>query len=128
MNFLRDQHSPLVHDGEKYFWYTFAGGAANLLLSRILESELGEKVISNDVRVGFIQEAGRSEVAIRRALDALSEAGRPNESDALAFAQGRGTGRLSKFDRCLPEALLLQLMRERLVDLEGARKAVGSWK
>jgi ATP-dependent helicase Lhr and Lhr-like helicase len=123
--FLQDDLSPLIREGERHHWYTFAGGAANLLLARLLEAQLGEKVTSNNLRVSFNEDAGKSEVAIREAIEALKREGRPNETDALAYAQGTGGGRLSKFDRCLPEIQLLRLMRERLVDLEGARQAVG---
>ena len=124
--FLRDNPTPITRDGNKYYWHTFAGGAANLLLARILESILGEKVTSNNLRVAFQEGAGKSEIAIRQSIETLAQEGRPNEGDAIAFAQGTGASRLSKFDRCLPETQLLRLTRERLVDLAGARRAVES--
>lgn len=122
--FLHDELSPIVRDGQRYHWYTFAGGAANLLLARILEAVLGEKLVSNNLRLSFQDDAAKSEAGIRAAVEELRRQNRPNEDDALAYAQGTGTTRLSKFDRCLPEIQLLKLMRERLVDLEGARKSV----
>jgi len=125
--FLRDNPTPITRDGNKYYWHTFAGGAANLLLARILESILGEKVTSNNLRVSFQEGAGKSEIAIQQTIALLATEGRPNEADAIAFAQGTGASRLSKFDRCLPEIQLLRLMRERLVDLSGARRAVESY-
>jgi ATP-dependent Lhr-like helicase len=125
--FLRENPSAITRDGNQYHWYTFAGGAANVLLARILESLLGEKVTANNLRVAFQEGAAKSEVAIRETIETLAREGRPNDSDALAFAQGSGTARLSNFDKCLPEIQLLRFMRERLVDLEGAKKAAGNF-
>ena len=74
--FLRDNPSPITRDGNKYYWHTFAGGAANLLLARILESILGEKVTSNNLRVSFQEDAGKSEIAIRQTIELLATEGR----------------------------------------------------
>lgn len=125
--FLRDDPSPLLRNGDTYEWFTFAGGAANILLARVLESMLGGKVTANDLRISFKDNAGESEVAIRQTIDQLAATERPTESDALAYASGESMKRLSKFDVCLPEAQLMALMRERRVDWVGARKAVEAW-
>jgi hypothetical protein len=42
--------------------------------------------------------------------------------DARRFATPAGSSRLSKFEPCLPEGLLLDLLAERAVDLRAARE------
>lgn len=129
--FLRDAEDPegfdgLVHDGdEQITWHDYAGGAANVLLARVLERELGGPVISRNVSLTFTKQAGKSMVALRDALTKLRERGRPDWSDALRFAPDASKSRISKFQPCLPDVLLRDLMVRKLVDLEGARRALG---
>jgi hypothetical protein len=51
---------------------------------------------------------------------------RPNAEDARRFATPSGRARLSKFEPCLPPALLLDLLSERAVDVVGARAVTES--
>jgi len=122
--FLHDAPAPLLDSGDHLEWWTFAGGGANLLLARMLEAELGEKVTSGNTSVRFKEKAGESLVAVRQAIDAIAERGGPTVSDAARFAIGATRGRLSKFDRCLPEEMLGRLIVEGVLDADGAA-AVG---
>ena len=104
--------------------WTFAGGRANNLLAKVLESILGEKVTTANLAVRFREGAGTSEVGIRKAIAQLVAEGRPNEADALRFADTCATGRLSKFEPCLPERLRTRYLAELLTDAEGAARAL----
>jgi ATP-dependent helicase Lhr and Lhr-like helicase len=122
--FLEDSPLALLPRGPDHEWWTFAGGAANVLLSRVLEGEFGEKITSNNLKLTFKEGAAQSPVAIRQAIEHLARDGRPTDEEALIHAQGAGRTRFSKFDRCLTEEQLLRLLRERVVDAEGARRAL----
>lgn len=122
--FLHDAPAPLLDSGDHLEWWTFAGGGANLLLARMLEAELGEKVTSGNTSVRFKEKAGESLVAVRQAIDAVAERGGPTASDAARFAIGATRGRLSKFDRCLPEEMLARLIVEAALDVDGARRSL----
>jgi ATP-dependent Lhr-like helicase len=104
--------------------WTFAGGKANNLLGRVLESRLGGDVTTDNLYIGFRDQAAASEVAIREALDSLRAARRPDHDDALRFAKGCARGRLSKFQPCLPERLEAELLAEALTDADAAREAI----
>lgn len=123
MKELREQHAFLGSEGEVleesangYRLWTFAGGKRNNLLAKTLQHRLGAKVTNNNIYLGFSEGAGKSEVAIREALDELRTAGRPNEQDALQFAASCSRGTLSKFEPCLPDRLLNAYMAERLTE------------
>ena len=55
----------LAPDQLGYRLWTFAGGRANNLLGRVLESKLGERVTLDNLYIAFRDDAARSEVAIR---------------------------------------------------------------
>ena len=123
--FLDDSPSPLFDHGPHIEWWTFGGGAANVLLARVLEAELGSKVTARNTSIIFRDKAGESLVAIREAISRLASEGRPSLDDAIAHADGPSRRRLSKFEPCVPERLLLSLLVEQTVDLDGARRVVG---
>lgn len=124
--FLAELPDGLVDEGaEQITWYDFAGGEANVLLARLFERELGGKVIARDTSLTFTKEAGKSLAAVRQAIEALRSAGRPRGADALRFAPDVTKSRFSKFQACLPDHLARALMVEKLVDLRGARLALG---
>ena len=121
MTELREQHAFLQPEGETleqspsgYRLWTFAGGKSNNLLAKTLQSILGAKITNNNIYVSFSEDAGKSEVAIRQALDNLRVARRPNGDDALQFAASCARGTLSKFEPCLPDRLLNEYLAERL--------------
>ncbi|HVZ32045.1 MAG TPA: ATP-dependent helicase, partial [Polyangiaceae bacterium] len=122
--FLHDEPAPILDSGDHLEWWTFAGGGANLLLARMLEAELGEKVTSGNTSVRFKEKAGESVVAVREVIASIAERQGPTAADAARFAIGASKGRLSKFDRCLPEELLGRLIVEGVLDVEGARAVV----
>ena len=124
--FLTQDGLLLVDDVKGFRLWTFAGGKANNLLAKTLESALGEKVTSNNLSLGFRERAGESAVAINQALDALREADRPNEDDAIRFAASCARGRLSKFQACLPERLEAIYMADVLTDVAGSRSMVAT--
>lgn len=125
--FLDESPSPLLDHGRHIEWWTFAGGSANVLLARLLEAELGSKVTARNTSIVFKDGAGKSLVAIREAITKLRDESRPNLDDAIAHSDGPSRMRLSKFEPCVPERLLLSLLAERTVDLDGARRVVGDW-
>ena len=106
-------------------WHNYAGGAANLLLARLLERELGGAVTSRNTSLTFKDEAGKSVQRVKAALGKLKDEGRPSRRDAMRFAPDMTGSRLSKFLPCLPDELARELHVEKLVDLGTARRMVG---
>lgn len=125
--FLRDEPTGLVQQGNEITWWTFAGGAANVLLARVLEAELGGKCVTRNTSITLKEEAAQSVVRVRDVLRAMAAEGRPTRDDARRHAQGAVRSRVSKFQDCLPEPLLQDLLVESALDLEGARAAVAGW-
>lgn len=121
--FLRDAPQPFVRDTAGLIWWTFAGGRANLLLARMLESELGGNVVARDSSLTLKAEAGTSEYAVKQHLAHLAEQGRPNLADARHHTNP-GASRLSKFEPCLPDDLLADLEASQTLDFAGAKDAV----
>jgi ATP-dependent Lhr-like helicase len=110
----------VVDRGGLRLW-TFAGGKANNLLAKSLGELLGDKVVVDNLYIGFRDAAARSDVAIRQALAQLRADGRPNRGDALRLAESCGRGRLSKFQPCLPPRLEAEYLASMLTDDVGAR-------
>jgi hypothetical protein len=88
---------------------------------------LGKQVISRDTCITLKEDAARSMAGVREVLRDLSARRGPTIEDAGRHAEGAGArGRMSKFDPCLPEELFRKLVVESVLDVEGARRAVGS--
>ncbi len=104
--------------------WTFGGGQANNLLAQCLEEKLGEKVVVDNLYLGFRGQAASSEAAIRQAIADLRHDVRPNDADALRLAENCARGRLSKFQRCLPPRLESAFLAEILTDPQSARAAI----
>lgn len=119
--FLDDAPAPIVDGGGHFEWFTFAGGAANVLLARLLESELGERVSARNTSIIFRDGAAASRTTIMQAIVGLANAGRPTPQDALSYSETEGRARFSKFEPCVPDQLLAKLVAERTLDLNGAR-------
>jgi ATP-dependent Lhr-like helicase len=125
--FLRDgEHAPMVSESDGITWWTFAGARANQLLARVIEAELGGRCVVRDTSISCREEAGNSVAALRDLVRRLAELRRPNEEDVRRFATPSGKARFSKFEPCLPKALLLDLVSEHAVDLIGARAALSA--
>lgn len=124
VEFEPTQALELTRDGNNYRLWTFAGGRANNLLAKTLESLLGEKVTGGNFSIGFKERAGESAAAIAQSIETLKNEGRPNEEDAVRFAASCARGRLSKFEPCLPEELLAKYLAEALTDYELARASL----
>jgi len=123
--FLRDgELAPMVSESDEITWWTFAGARANQLLARVIEAELGGRCVVRDTSISCRDAAGASTTALRDLVRRLAGRGRPDDEDARGFGSTSAKARLSKFEPCLPEALLLELVRERAVDVAGAQAVV----
>jgi len=123
--FLRDgDRAPIVSEEGGIRWWTFAGARANQLLARMIEGELGGRCVVRDTSISCREEAGESHFALREVTRRWADQRRPNADDARRFTTPSAKSRISKFEACLPEALVLDLLRERAVDETGARAAV----
>jgi ATP-dependent Lhr-like helicase len=122
--FLRDETAPLLEGQDGIVWWTFAGGGANVLLARVLEAELGGQCVSRNHSITLKGEAGKSVLRVRQTLDAMRAAGRPTDEDARRHAEGAVRSRISKFQPCLPEHLMQELLVAGALDVVGARKSV----
>lgn len=123
--FLRDGEEFVEKGSSEIVWHNFAGGAANVLLSRVLERELGGHVVSRNTSLSFKGEAAKSVGGIRDALAHLRDEDRPKWRDALRFAPDLSQSRVSKFLPCLPDDLGRSLLVDKLVDLATARTLLG---
>jgi ATP-dependent helicase Lhr and Lhr-like helicase len=121
--FLADSPSPITRDGQDLKWWTFAGGRANNLLAKLIEEELGGECTVRNSSITCKDVAGQSDVALRDFIRRLAHEGRPNREDARRHAQSAARSRVSKFEPCLPEGLLCDLLAEMVVDEDGSRKA-----
>jgi ATP-dependent Lhr-like helicase len=119
--FLTPSGNVLLDDATGYRLWTFAGGRANNLLAKVLEGLLGEKVTASNTALRFKDDAAKSEVAIRQALDQLRAEHRPSEADTLRYGQSCARGRLSKFEPCLPEPLQAKYFASALTDASTAK-------
>jgi ATP-dependent Lhr-like helicase len=119
-----DDSIELARDDHGYRLWTFAGGRANNLLGRVLETKLGERVVFHNLYIGFRDDAAKSEVAIRQAIDDLRRENRPDHADAVRLAETRARGRLSKLQTCLPARLEAEYLAEKLTDQDEARRLV----
>lgn len=124
--FLRDAPSPILESSEALEWWTFAGGAANLLIARMLEAELGSKVTSNNHAIRLKEKAGQSGVALSQTLERLRQRGAPTRDDCARFAVGEDRKRFSKFDPCLPDDLLAELVVESSLDVPSAKNVLAA--
>jgi len=123
--FLRDgERAPMVSEDGGVTWWTFAGARANQLLARMIEGELGGRCVVRDTSISCKDEASASVAALRELVRRLATEGRPTEEDGRRFGTSAGKARLSKFEPCLPEGLLLELAAERALDMWGAQAAV----
>jgi len=123
--FLRDGEELIAEGRSAITWHNFAGGAANLLLARMLERELGGQVVSRNASMTFKGDAAKSVGAVRAALGKMKVENRPSWRDALRFAPDLSQSRLSKFLPCLPDDLARELQVDKLVDITHARQLVG---
>ena len=123
--FLREGRE-LIDQKATIEWWTFAGGAANTLLARMLERELGGRVIARNTNLTLADKAGESSAAVRDAVRRWTAEGRPSADDARALAALAVRTELSKFEPCLPPEQLGELQMVRLFDVEGARRATAS--
>ena len=132
MQTLRAEHTFLDPNAPTFLeahdeitWYTFAGGAANQLLARVLERELGGRCIARNTSITLKDDAAKSLAAVREVLSRLREQGWPNRQDAAAFVDPTAQVRVSKFQPCLPEQLLQELVATAFFDDEAARAVIG---
>jgi ATP-dependent helicase Lhr and Lhr-like helicase len=123
--FLREGEELVEKGRTEIVWHNFAGGAANVLLARVLERELSGSVVSRNTSISFKGDAARSLAGVQDALRALREQDRPMWRDALRFAPDLSQSRVSKFLPCLPDELGRWLLVDKLVDLATARRLVG---
>jgi ATP-dependent Lhr-like helicase len=124
--FLRDGRE-LLDQKDTVEWWTFAGGAANTLLARMLERELGSRVVARNTNLTLAENAGKSIAAVIECLQRFHREDRPNVDDTHALAALAARTQFSKFEACLPDEQLTELQVARLFDLEGARAAVASF-
>lgn len=113
--FARRGHGSVVIESTRARWWTWAGQRAN---SSLVDA-LGDLAASagDDLSIGL--DPGRaSTAAVREALGDLDPDDLPTPGIAADFADNM------KFSDCLPDALALEVARQRLVDPAGVRRAL----
>lgn len=126
-DFLPREGTLLIEDADGFTFWTFAGGRANNLLAKVMESVIGERVTAGNLAIKFRDDAATSHARIAKALRSLHEQRRPSDEDALRFAVSCARARLSKFQPCLSDRLEAVYLADLLTDPEGARQAVATY-
>ncbi|MBA2321037.1 MAG: DEAD/DEAH box helicase, partial [Deltaproteobacteria bacterium] len=118
---LEDGAAQLEDHGENIQWHTFAGGGINRLLAAGLESLTGDKwVVGNLTLKSKTPGMAKARDAVRR-LRELDW-----ETLAIERAHELARGRISKFQPCLPVAAEDRLLAERLLDVPGTLRFLGT--
>lgn len=115
--------APLEEHPDGVQWHTFAGGAVNRLLAAGLEATSGTKWVAGNLSVRCKDlSLGTAGDAIRGLADLTWE------RVAADAAREMARGMLSKFQPCLPQDAEDRLLAERLLDLPGTLRFLGSVK
>ncbi|HTR49653.1 MAG TPA: DEAD/DEAH box helicase [Kofleriaceae bacterium] len=119
--FLDDGPLPLEEapDG-RCRWWTFAGGAGNRVLAGLLESEIGARVSPGNTFITFADGAAESDVAIRRAIDAVAARSPVAWADARRLIDPDQRSRVSKFQPCLPPDIEHELIARETMSIDDA--------
>jgi ATP-dependent Lhr-like helicase len=123
--FLESEATTFIERSEEISWYTFAGGAANQLLARMLEHELGGRCIARNTSITIKGDAANSLARVRGYLVQLKAEGRPTAEDAARFVDTTLSPRVSKFERCLPERMQQELIAREIYACGAAQAAIG---
>lgn len=118
---LEDGAASLEDHGDNVQWHTFAGGGINRLLAAGLESLTGDKWVVGNLTLKS-KAAGMAKA--REAIRQLREL--DWESLATARAHDLARGELSKFQPCLPQDAEDRLLAERLLDVSGTLRFLGT--
>ncbi len=115
--------APLEDHSDSAQWHTFAGGAVNRLLAAGLEARSGKKWVPGNLSVRC---HGIAATAARGAISGLGDLNW--ERVAADAAKDMARGMFSKFQPCLPEDAADRLLAERLLDLPGTLRFLGTVK
>lgn len=118
---LDEGTAPLEDHGDNVLWHTFAGGGINRLLAAGLESLTGDNWVAGNLT---LKSKAAGIVKVRDAIRHLREL----DWEALATSRAHelARGRISKFQPCLPQHTEDRLLAERLLDLPGALRFLGT--
>jgi ATP-dependent Lhr-like helicase len=113
---VEDGRAPLEMHGTRLNWHTFAGGNINRMLAAAMaHAGTGKWVVGNRLLRLEKGSVSAAQAAIR-SFETMDF-----REIAAALGDRWKRGQLSKFDRCLPDHAVEELMLERLLDPEGAR-------
>jgi len=93
-----------------------------------LRAKLSEKISSNNEAIRFSDEAAESDVAIRQAIRELAIGAPLTWEDAAKWTEVSASGRVSKFQPCLPEDVERELVARDSMDLGDALTALKVWR
>ena len=118
---LDDRSTHLVHDQKAGVtrWWTFAGGLANAMLAEYLAARLGLTVKHDNltVRVAGMTTSRDFENAVREMGFELPRTGAAHVSEVAL--------KCVKFADCVPEELVVSMLRERLSDRDSVERVIG---
>ncbi len=117
---------PLVADGDRVVWHTFAGARINLVLGRLLTHLTGWAASTSNlsVKVKRADLTGVREAAVH-VQELLAGRSEPPMDEWAAFDATNRSMVLSAFQGCLPDAAEQEYLRGVLLDVEGARRWAG---
>lgn len=125
--FLLEEPSPIITDADGTRWWSFAGGSANLLLARLIESELGGTCAVTNEYLTWKTDGRDTTATLAALVRRLAAEGRPSADDGLRFASAAAARlRLSKFEPCLPQQQLDEYVAG-MLDVRGACAAVSTF-
>jgi ATP-dependent Lhr-like helicase len=114
-------NAPLEDETDGMTWHTFAGGAVNRLLAAGLELKCGKRWVAGNLSLRC------KDVSMTAARDAVRDLPTLDwEHVAASAARAMARGMVSKFQPCLPAAAEDRLLAERLLDLTGTLRLLGT--
>jgi ATP-dependent Lhr-like helicase len=118
---------PVVQDGDRIVWHTFAGGRINAVLARLLALELnGVAVTHSNLSVKVKTRLADVQWAIAAVLEQLRGGAEPPLDQWAEYDTTAQAAVLSAFQGCLPAWAEQEFLREAFLDLPGARGWAGS--
>ena len=102
-------------------WWTFAGGRINQALRHGVMLHAGEWKVTSENRLLPIEGEGATVGRLEKIVRRLAEAGTWTEPSFRGrLLESLPDFRLSKFQRALPEDHALEMIRDALLDIDGA--------
>jgi ATP-dependent helicase Lhr and Lhr-like helicase len=111
-DWVQENATGMIQENNKTVWWTFAGKLANMNISNIIKHELGTTANPDNLSIRIEGSLTKNNLERLRQIDLDHIAG----FLARSFLKNHKTA--YKFHQCLPEAILLEMIKERFISLK----------